>query len=768
MIQEGRVEDLASGIRYPVSGIRLRRWLRRDKSGILLRLNEIKMQEHTSHAATGPTPQPAQGISDYILQPLKLVRGYRRRDLNPDLIAGVTVAAVAIPQSIAYASIVELPPQIGLYAAAVAAIVGSLWGSSRHLATGPVNAVSLLVLPILLAVASPGSPQFLIAAGTLAIMVGFLNVTLATLRFGALVTLTSKSVLIGFTAGAAVHIVVGQLKHLLRLDVAAAPELYNSMFAIASRIEDSHLLSVGLGLGTLGLLIILRRLGPRVPAALVSITLAALAVAFFGLDERGVKVVGEIPQTLPPLTWTSLDDLPDFATIRALAVGALAVAALGLVEAVASAQALARRSGDRLDNNQEFFGQGMANLAAGLLSGYPCSGSFTRSAVAQQVGGRTRMAGVITGVTVLAGMLLLAPYARFIPRTAIAGVLLNIAWGMVDREAVRRVFKTSRTEVAIMVVTFVATLTQPLDFAILGGVLFSLAFFVIRSALPGVYQVVPDETFRHLVRRQGSPVCPQLAIMNIRGPLFFGAVYHIEEELRHNLEDNPGQQLLMLRMHGVDIIDLSGIEMLESTVRTYRSFGGEVVLVRPREPVLEVMRETGFLDFLGRHHILPQEGAIEYLFDSILDPIVCTYECEHRVFAECKALEKHSYRTQVPTAARVQIDPTHNVDVAEFQQLATSSEGLLLDVREPDEYDRGHLPGARLMPLRRILDEGPALPRDRTLLLSCRSGRRSQRAMHMLYNMGFDSVYGLQGGILAWRAEGLHLVVEDPSTASEF
>ncbi len=714
----------------------------------------------------GSMPEPSHGIADYLRRPIDIFRGYRKQDLPPDLVAGVTVAAVAIPQSIAYASIAELPPQYGLYAAVVAAIVGSLWGSSRYLATGPVNAVSLLVLPVLLGVAAVGTPEFLIAASTLALMVGVLNITLAVLRFGALVTLASRSVLIGFTAGAAIHIVVGQLKHLLRIEVPAAPELYHQMLAVVSQIHQAHTISVALGLGTLGLLIALRRLGPKVPAALGAITAAALAVAVFGLEDQGVKVVGAIPRSLPPLTWASLHKLPDLEMIRAMGMGALAVAALGLVEAVASGQALARRSGDRIDSNQEFFGQGLANLATGLFSGYPCSGSFTRSAVSQQVGGRTALTGVVTGITVLLGMLMFAPYARYIPRAAIAGVLLAIAWGMIERHQIRRVFKTSRSEVTIMAATFIATLTQPLDFAILAGILFSLAFFVIRSALPRVYQVVPDETYRHLVRKTGAPVCPQLAIMNIRGPLFFGAVHHIEEELRHNLEDNPGQQLLMLRMHGVDLIDLSGIEMLESTVKTYRSFGGDVVLVRPRGPVYEVMRETGFLEFLGEDHILPQEGAIEYLFDNILDPVVCTYECEHRVFAECKAIQKHPYRAEVPIESRLIPDPSHHVQAADFQKLCQRPDALLLDIREPEEFQLGHLPDARLLPLRRVLDEGPDLPRDRTILLTCRSGRRTRRALHMLHNMGFDEVYGLRGGILAWRAEGFPVALEPPNSAT--
>jgi SulP family sulfate permease len=312
----------------------------------------------------------------------------------------------------------------------------------------------------------------------------------------------------------------------------------------------------------------------------------------------------------------------------------------------------------------------------------------------------------------------------------------------------------------------VATLTQPLDFAILAGILFSLAFFVIRSSLPRVYQVVPGKLFRHLVHDESVPVCPQLAIMNIRGPLFFGAVHHIEEELRHNLEDNPGQHILMLRMHGVDIIDLSGIEMLEATVKTYRSFGGDVYLVRLREPVEQMMRDSGFLDFIGLDHVLPQEGAIEYLFDEVLDPAVCSYECEHRVFAECQALQKHPYRAQVPPMERVSLDPSHHVVAEEFQKLADDPDAILFDIREPSEFERGHIPGAELMPLRTVLDIGPDLPRDRPLLLTCRSGRRTQRAMHMLHSMGFEEVYGLRGGILAWQAEGLPVAVEKADQSS--
>jgi SulP family sulfate permease len=271
---------------------------------------------------------------------------------------------------------------------------------------------------------------------------------------------------------------------------------------------------------------------------------------------------------------------------------------------------------------------------------------------------------------------------------------------------------------------------------------------------------VPDDTFRHLVHDEQRPACPQLGIMTVRGPLFFGAVFHVEEELRHNHERYPGQRNLMLRMHGVDSCDMSGIEMLESTVKTYRQRGGDVYLVRVREPVLDVMRQSGFLDqTLGADHILPQEGAIEQLFDMVIDPVICTYECEHRVFAECQTVEKHRYGDTVPPS----MHPGHARQVPPelFQDLAHNPHALVLDVREPEEYRQAHIEGVKLCPLRRLIGHIDDLPRDRTLLLCCRSGRRTSRALRVLEDQGFEHLYGLRGGIFAWRSSHLPIVADD-------
>lgn len=711
--------------------------------------------------------QYAGQIRDYILRPFTILKNIRRQDITADMLAGLTVATVAIPQAIAYASIAELPAQIGLYTAAVAAIVGSLWGSSRFLATGPVNALSLLVFPLLLSVALPGTPQYFLAASLIAIIAGVISMTMAFVRLGAVVTLASRSVLVGFVAGAALHIGVGQIRHLLGLNLQASPELFDNVLAIFNRLSEIHTASTVLGLGSLIMMIVLYRFRNRFPVGLSTIVLSALAVVFLSLEEQGINVIGEIPRTLPPFTWVSTGMVPDIHMIRTLVIGSAAVAALGLVEAVAASQTLARRTSDRLDPNQEFFGQGLANLFSGLFSGYASSGSFTRSALAQQSGARSHLTGVFTGITIILALLLFAPYARVIPRAAISGVLLVIAWNMVDRAKIRMVIRTSRRESVIMAATFMATLFLPLDFAILSGIVFSLAIFIVKSSLPRVYPVVPDPTFRHLIHNSSSPVCPQLGLMNIRGPLFFGAVYHVEEELRHNHEKYPGQRTLVLRMNGVDQCDISGIEMLESTVETYRQMGGDLYMVRLREPVKNALEQSGFFDnTLGRDHVLEQEGAIEYLFEHDIDPHICVYECEHRVFSECQTVVKHVYGDDVPSAPK---DPMgHHLQISpnEFFELMSTEDAFLIDVREPAEYKRAHLEGAHSIPLRKLLENAGDLPRDRTLLISCRSGRRTARALFVLEDLGYTKLVGLRGGILAWRAMKLPVVLGDDDVNS--
>jgi SulP family sulfate permease len=280
--------------------------------------------------------------------------------------------------------------------------------------------------------------------------------------------------------------------------------------------------------------------------------------------------------------------------------------------------------------------------------------------------------------------------------------------------------------------------------------------------MPTVQAVVPDETFRHFVERADAPACPQLAVMNIRGTLFFGAVSHVEDVLLQNLSEHPGQNLLLLRMHGVDRCDLSAIEALEGIVKLYRERGGDVFMVQLRPPVREIMRHSGFEELLGTDHILAQEQAIDDLFEHHLDPAVCCYECEHRVFAECQALVKHPYDHRLPSFAATSPHPEQMLSVPEMEaEIARAGpEDFFFDLREPEEHRAGHIHGARSLPLREVIEKAHELPRDRKVLLCCRSGRRGSRAVHWFNDLGFEYVRMLKGGILSWKAFGRPLEVD--------
>ncbi len=704
-------------------------------------------------------------IPSFFQRPVQIIRTYDRRSLQPDLIAGLTVAVVLLPQAIAYALIAELPPQVGLYTAIVAAIIGALWGSSYHLHTGPTNAASLLVLSILLPLAAPGSPEYIAAAGLMAVMVGVFRLAMGVARLGMLVNFVSDSVVVGFTAGAGVLISVNQLRPLLRLDFPSSPGLVDTVQSVLTHITEIHWPTFVLGLGTMVLIVLLRRFAPKLPGPLIGLVVAAAIVGALGLDQQGINVIGQLPRSLPPLTGLPLLDLD---LIGQLSTGALAVAVIGLVEAMSIARSISSQTGQRLDSNQEFVGQGLANIATGFFSGYTGSGSFTRSAVNFNAGGQTPLASVFSGIFVLVAMLVLAPWAAFVPRTSLAAVLILTAYGMIDRQAMVRIWLGTRGDMIIMVVTVLATLLLPLQFAVLTGILFSLALYILNTSIPRVYTVLPDEKFKHFIQKQPSQVsCPQLEIIKISGDLYFGAVNHIEEMIIKQLNKNPDQRFLLLRMQGVNQCDFSGIHMLETIRRTCKERGGDLFLMKVQKPVADFMKSIGFYDELGADHFLGEDEAIDYLFHKILDPAVCIYECNVRAFKECQNLPKRTYPLEIPL--HTDLPPDRVIaDVApqELRQLLLNRPNppLVVDVREPREFNQGHVPEAQLIPLPKMLSDTVDLPVDREIVLVCGSGRRSARAAYALQNKGYEHVRILRGGILAWEAAGMLEAIEENET----
>lgn len=697
--------------------------------------------------------------SAYLAQPFGVLKAYRMAALRPDLLAGLTIAVVLLPQAIAYAMIAELPPQVGLYAAIVGAIAGSLWGSSRHLHTGPTNASSLLVLASLITVAQPGSPEYLAAAGYLAVLVGVIKLLMGFARLGVLVNFVADSVVVGFTAGAGILISINQLKHLGRIPVPASPEVINTLKHLSQNLDQIHWPTLSLGLGTIVVVSSLRQFLPRLPAALLGMVTAALVTGVLGLDDKGVSVLGAIPRSLPPLTGLPLLSP---ALLWKLTAGALAVSAIGLVEAVSSARSIAGRSGQHLDSNQEFVGQGLSSIAAGFFGGYVVSGSFTRSAINYEAGGRTPMSSVFSGVFILVAMLALAPLAVFLPRTALAGVLLVTAYGMVDRREMRKILKTSRGDSAVMISTLMATVLLPLEFAVLAGMLVSFARYLIKSSTPTVVSVIPDPTFMHFEEPAGRPECPQLGIIRVEGSLYFGAVQHVEAAIRCNQDENPRQKFLLLRLSMVDHCDVSGIHMLAAVTSSYRRRGGDVFLDSVRPKVIDMMHLYGFDEVLGLENILNAQDTISHLFHKVLHPGFCIYECRRRVFAECQALPKDPQETAISNYAEIADHEIDEVAPTTLKLLLDDpyDELILIDVREPSEYSKWHIPGSVNFNLRDLVDDVPTISPDQSVVFVSRIGRRSTLGVVIMQDLGMGRVFNLKGGMLAWEAAGYPLAVE--------
>ena len=693
-------------------------------------------------------------IPAFFLRPVGFFQTYDRNNLRPDFIAGLTVAVILLPQAIAFALIVELPPQMGLYAAIVGAIVGALWGSSNQVLTGPANAISLLVLSILLTIATPGTEEFLIAAGMMAVMAGIFQLVMGLARLGVLVNFVSHSVVVGFSSGAGVLIAVNQLRHLLGLEFSSH-NLLETVEGVRTNLLITHWPTAGLGLGTMVLIVLLRKFNPKLPGSLISMAVASTMVFFLGLDQAGVNVIGQLPKSLPPLAKLPLFDL-DF--IARLSTGALAVGAIGLVQTTAISRSIATQTGQRLNSNQEFVGQGLANIAAGLFSGYPTGGSFFLSAVNFKAGAKTSLSAIFSSLFVLVAMFALAPLAAYLPRTAIAGALIVIAYGLIDWAEIKRIWQGTRGDALIMVVTFFGTLFLHIEFAVLLGILLSFALYIVKTSVPRVYSVLPDENYKHFIQQQPHQLsCPQLGILKISGDLYFGAVSHVEEAIHHHLTTHPDQRYLLLRMQGVNQCDFSGIHMLEAIRHTCLERGGDIYFMKIQKPVQTFMKSTGFYDKLSEDHFLSEDRAIDHLFYKTLDPAICIYECSARAFSECQNLPKPDYALDIPLHTEIPINSIPDLSPQELRRelLHSHPAPLLLDIREPREYKQGHIPQAELFPLPKIIADASELPRDRKIILVCRTGRRSTRAAQVLQKQGFQNIRMLRGGILAWEAAGL-------------
>ena len=555
-----------------------------------------------------------------------------------DFIAGLTGAVVVLPQGVAFALIAGMPPEYGLYAAMVPAIVAALFGSSWHLVSGPTTAASVVLASSLSALAEPQTAQYVALAMTLTFMVGLIELTMGFAKLGALVNFISHSVVIGFTAGAAIIIAAKQLKNFLGMEVPRGLHPYEIVAYIGKHIDEANLYIAAAALVTLVTGILVRKFFPKLPymivAMLVGSVFAIVLERYVGADTTHIKWVGALPASLPPLSHPTLT----MEQIKELAPLAVAMTLFALTEAVSIARSLAARSGQHLNGNQEFIGQGMSNMVGSFFSAYVATGSFNRSAVNYEAGARTPLAAMFAGLLLMAIVPFVAPYAKYLPYAAMAGILMLVAWGLIDFHHIKKTIKASRSEGAVLITTFLATQFLELEFAILLGVLLSLVMYLMRTSKPRILSRVPDpdDPKRKFVTvGKGRPECPQLKIIRIDGSLFFGAIAHVAEVLARYKKRHPEQKHLAIVGKGINFIDVAGAEFLVQEANARRRDGGGLYFIDMKEGACESLKRGHFLEEIGDENIFRSKTRALREIYRRLDRDICK-RCDRRIFRECQ------------------------------------------------------------------------------------------------------------------------------------
>jgi SulP family sulfate permease len=559
-----------------------------------------------------------------------------REDLRADLMAALTGAIIVLPQGVAFATIAGMPPEYGLYASMVPAIIAALFGSSRHLVSGPTTAASVVLFSSLSLLAVPGTPDYVALALTLTFMVGVLELALGFARLGALVNFISHSVVVGFTAGAACLIAAKQLKHFFGVEMDSGGHFHDILIQFGHHITEINPSATAVAVSTLLIGIAVKRWLPKLPymiAAMVGGSLFAAGLnVWLGADNTGIATVGALPASLPPLSAPS----STFDQIKQLAPTALAVTLFALTEAVSIGRALAARGGYRIDGNQEFIGQGLSNIAGSFFSGYVATGSFNRSGVNFEAGARTPLAAVFAALLLMVIVLLVAPLASYLPTAAMAGILFLVAWGLVDRKDIRHILAASKRETAVLGVTFFAALFLELEFAIFAGVLLSLVLYLERTSKPRIVTLAPDPRLpkRAFSSEPEVTQCPQLRFVRIDGSLFFGSVAHVERGFDILRARHPQQKHLAILADGINFVDLQGGQALADEATRRQSVGGDLYLVNVKQGLWETLEACGCIDARGARNVFRgKDAAIRAIYQK-LDGSVCA-ACEKRIFREC-------------------------------------------------------------------------------------------------------------------------------------
>ncbi len=530
---------------------------------------------------------------------------YQREDLRGDVSAGATTAVMLIPQGMAYAMLAGLPPVVGLYASMIPLVLYGLLGSSRQLAVGPVAMDSILVAQGVAPLAG-GDPELYLALATAsAAIVGALQLGMGVMRLGFLVQMLSNPVVTGFASAAALIIGFSQLSQVLGVSLPRSSNIFEIGSGALSRYGEWHWPTIGIAIGAFLLLVGLKRWRPNFPRALAVVVLGTGLVFALRLDEmgdQGVNIVGAIPAGLPEFQFPELHSIVELVPIS------VTIALIGFLEAISVGKALAKNHGYRLDPNRELIALGSSNLGASLFGGYPVTGGFSRSAVNDQAGARTPLAGLVTAALVACALLFLTPLFFFLPKAALAAIIMSAVFGLVDIAELRRLWNVKRLDFGLAMLTFLATLSFGIQIGIGVGVLASMSAIVWDSARPhfAVLGELPDEpgVYRNIRRYPEAITTPGLLLVRVDAPFHFANADYLrgvlhKEEAKHEEKHETPLRAVVLDLSGVNQLDSSAATALEELLEAYRARDVELILAQAKGPVRDVLEGVGLKEKLG-------------------------------------------------------------------------------------------------------------------------------------------------------------------------
>ena len=530
---------------------------------------------------------------------------YKKEYLSGDLSAGITVGIMLIPQGMAYAMIAGLPPVFGLYAALIPQVVYALTGTSRQLSVGPVAMDSLLVASGLGALALSGIQEYIAMAVFLALFMGVLQLAFGLLRMGFLVNFLSRPVISGFTSAAAIIIGLSQLKHLLGTNIQNSNQIHILLANTAATLGDTNLLTVLIGLGGIALIKGLKKIAPKLPAALLAVILGVVAVYVLRLDLSGVSIVGSVPGGLPSL------ELPEVtgSRISELFPIALALALIAFMEAISVAKAVEERRGEnRVDANQELVALGLSNIVGSFFQSYPTTGGFSRTAVNDQAGANTGASSLVSSLVVGLTLLFLTPLFYYLPNAVLASIIMVAVFGLIDLKYPRELWKNRKDEFILLVVTFLLTLGLGIKEGILLGVLFSLLLLVYRISKPHIAilgRIGETQYFKNINRfTDDIREFENILILRFDGQLFFGNKDYFRSQLQRQItRKGPGLRFIILNAEAINYIDSSAVFMLKAFIRDLKRDGIQFLMAGAIGPTRDILFSSGLVDEIGQDNL---------------------------------------------------------------------------------------------------------------------------------------------------------------------